>query len=61
MLDVSIICIDETSAKDGNVIDKFAEQSAKRRARDYRNIKNFMNMIFFDCGKLKFNYPLKTT
>ena len=33
-------------------------QLAKRRARGYRNIKNYMNMIFFTCGKLKFDYPL---
>ena len=36
-------------------------QLAKRRARGYRNINNFINMILFTCGKLKFNYPLKTT
>jgi len=33
-------------------------QMAKRRARGYRNINNFINMIYFLCGKLKFNYPL---
>jgi len=33
-------------------------QMAKRRARGYRNIDNFINMIYFLCGKLKFNYPL---
>ena len=33
-------------------------QLAKRRARGYRNIKNFINMIFFISGKLKFDYPL---
>jgi transposase len=33
-------------------------QMAKRRARGYRNIENFINMIYFLCGKLKFNYPL---
>ena len=32
-------------------------QLAKRRARGYRNINNFMNMIYFIAGKLKFNYP----
>ena len=32
-------------------------QMAKRRARGYRNIDNFINMIYFLCGKLKFNYP----
>jgi len=33
-------------------------QLAKRRARGYRNTDNFINMIYFLCGKLKFNYPL---
>lgn len=33
-------------------------QLAKRRARGYRNIKNFINMIYFLTGKLKFSYPL---
>ena len=32
-------------------------QLAKRRARGYRNITNFINMIYFIAGKLKFNYP----
>ena len=32
-------------------------QLAKRRARGYRNINNFINMIFFTCGKLNFDYP----
>ena len=36
-------------------------QLAKRRARGYRNINNFINMIFFLCGKLKFSYPLYFT
>ena len=35
-------------------------QLAKRRARGFRNIKNFINMIRLICGKIKFNYPLKT-
>ena len=35
-------------------------QLAKRRARGFRNIKNFINMIILICGKIKFNYPLKT-
>lgn len=35
-------------------------QLAKRRARGYRNPKNFINMIYFLCAKLKFDYPLKT-
>ena len=30
-------------------------QLAKRRARGYRNINNFINMIYFLCGKLKFS------
>ncbi len=33
-------------------------QMTKRRARGYRNTDNFINMIYFLCGKLKFNYPL---
>lgn len=33
-------------------------QLAKRRARGYRNINNFINMVYFLCGKLKFDYPL---
>jgi transposase len=36
-------------------------QMAKRRARGYRNTTNFINMIYFLCGKLKFNYPLYST
>jgi len=32
-------------------------QLAKRRARGYRNINNFINMIYLLCGKLKFDYP----
>ena len=32
-------------------------QLAKRRARGYKNIHNFINMIYFIAGKLKFNYP----
>jgi transposase len=32
-------------------------QLAKRRARGFRNIANFKNMIYFLCGKLKFSYP----
>ena len=36
-------------------------QLAKRRARGYRNSTNFINMIYFLCGKLKFNYPLLLT
>jgi transposase len=33
-------------------------QLAKRRARGYRCVQNFINMIYFLCGKLKFDYPL---
>jgi transposase len=33
-------------------------QLAKRRARGYRNVNNLMNMVYFLCGKLNFNYPL---
>jgi transposase len=36
-------------------------QLAKRRARGFRCIKNFTNMIYFLCGKLKFDYPLYST
>ena len=36
-------------------------QLAKKRARGYRNTKNFINMIYFICGKLKFDYPLYST
>ena len=36
-------------------------QLAKIRARGYRNTKNFINMIYFTCGKLKFDYPLYLT
>ena len=32
-------------------------QLAKRRARGYRNVDNYINMIYFLCGKLKFDYP----
>ena len=36
-------------------------QLAKKRARGYRNPKNFINMIYFICVKLKFDYPLYLT
>jgi transposase len=36
-------------------------QLAKRRARGYRNIPNFINMIYFIASKLKFNYPQYST
>ena len=32
-------------------------QLAKKRARGYRNIHNFIDMIYFVAGKLKFDYP----
>ncbi len=32
-------------------------QLAKKRARGYRNLNNFINMIYFLCGDLKFSYP----
>ncbi len=32
-------------------------QLAKRRARGYRNPKNFINIIYFISGKLNFDYP----
>jgi transposase len=36
-------------------------QLAKRRARGYRNINNFIAMIYFIAGKLAFDYPLVLT
>ena len=36
-------------------------QLAKKRARGYRNVTNFINMIYFICGKLKFDYPPYST
>lgn len=36
-------------------------QLAKKRARGYTNTQNFINMIYFIAGKLKFNYPLYLT
>lgn len=33
-------------------------QLAKKRARGFKNIDNFINMIYFIAGKLKFDYPL---
>jgi len=32
-------------------------QLAKKRARGYSNTSNFINMIYFLCGNLKFSYP----
>jgi len=31
-------------------------QLAKRRARGFRNVNNYINMIYFLCGKLTFFY-----
>ena len=36
-------------------------QLIKRRARGYRNTTNFINMIYFTCGKLTFDYPQYST
>jgi transposase len=36
-------------------------QLAKRRARGFRNINNFMNMIYFIAGKLDLDYPHYTS
>lgn len=36
-------------------------QLAKRRARGFSKTENFINMIYFLCGKLKFDYPLIST
>jgi transposase len=36
-------------------------QKVKRRAKGYRNIDNFINMIYFLCGKLRFDYPLDSS
>lgn len=35
----------------------FKSRSAKSRAKGFRNTRNFINMIYFTSGKLKFNYP----
>ncbi|MDD3161143.1 MAG: transposase, partial [Bacteroidales bacterium] len=35
-------------------------QLAKRRARGFRNIKNFINMIYFVAGSAKNLYPYQT-
>ncbi len=32
-------------------------QVMKRRARGYKKVQNFINMIYFTCGKLTFDYP----
>ena len=36
-------------------------QLAKKRARGYRNSENLINMIYFLCGKLEFDYPHYST
>jgi transposase len=36
-------------------------QLAKRRARGFRNLDNFISMIYFIAGKLDFDYPLHST
>ncbi len=36
-------------------------QLAKKKARGYRNLSNFINMIYFVAGKLKFDYPQYST
>lgn len=36
-------------------------QLAKRRARGYSNNGNLINMIYFTCGNLIYDYPLLTT
>ena len=36
-------------------------QLAKRRARGFRNIDNFIAMIYFIAGKLDFDYPHRST
>ena len=35
-------------------------QLAKKRARGYRNVENFINMIYFISGKLEFDYPQRS-
>lgn len=36
-------------------------QLAKKRARGYRNTTNFINIVYFICGKIKFEQPLYLT
>lgn len=36
-------------------------QLIKARARGFRNTDNFISMIYFNCGKLKFDYPHYST
>jgi hypothetical protein len=33
------------------------QKFAKRCAREFRNINNYTNMIYFLCSKLNFSYP----
>jgi transposase len=35
-------------------------QLAKKRARGYQNVENFISMIYFIAGDLEFDYPHKT-
>ncbi|MCK5740233.1 transposase [bacterium] len=35
-------------------------QLAKRRVRGYRNVDNFISMIYFIAGNLDFNYPFNS-
>ena len=32
-------------------------QLDKRRARGFRNVKNYINIIYFLCGRLTLSYP----
>ena len=36
-------------------------QLAKRRARGFRHVTNFINMIYFIAGDLQFDYPRIST
>ncbi|MFC2321829.1 MAG: hypothetical protein ACFNL2_01230, partial [Tannerella forsythia] len=36
-------------------------QLAKRRARGYANVNNFMDMVYYINGGRNFHYPLKST
>ena len=37
------------------------EKLAKRRARGYANVNNFMDMVYYINGGRNFHYPLKST
>ena len=55
-----LLILDEpTNHLDASIVQWMQDeiQLAKRRARGYRNINNFINMIYFIAGKLKFDYP----